>query len=108
VDQTTGAVAPAGAPRNNCLLPAALVYDPLTKSDRHRCGIPTSPLPSGPTTAGIPAGSSRRALQTATTSASSMVSMRSSTARSRRGIRHLNEKIGAQTPTRTAPRAAAR
>jgi hypothetical protein len=30
INSTTGAIAPVGAPRNNCLLPAALVYDPVT------------------------------------------------------------------------------
>ena len=30
IDQTTGAMAPFGAPRNNCSLPAALVYDPVS------------------------------------------------------------------------------
>src|SRR5467141_1737139 len=64
VDQTTGAVAPAGAPRNNCLLPAALVYDPLTNPTGTRCGDPDLAAAVWGTTAGIPAGSSRRALQT--------------------------------------------
>jgi len=47
VDQTTGAVAPAGAPRNNCLLPAALVYDPLTNPTGTRCGDPDLAAASG-------------------------------------------------------------
>jgi len=64
VDQTTGAVAPAGAPRNNCLLPVALVYDPLTNPTGNRCGDPDLAAAVWGTTAGIPAGSSRRALQT--------------------------------------------
>src|SRR6267378_3542577 len=64
VDQTTGAVAPAGAARNNCLLPAALVYDPLTNPTGTRCGDPDLAAAVWGTTAGIPAGSSRRALQT--------------------------------------------
>ena len=38
VNQTTGALAPVGAPRNNCLLPAALVYDPVTNPNGTRCG----------------------------------------------------------------------
>ena len=38
VDQVTGAVAPAGAPRNNCQLPAALVYDPASNPTGPRCG----------------------------------------------------------------------
>jgi hypothetical protein len=40
VNQTTGAIAPSGAPRNNCLLPAALVYDPVTNPTGTRCGDP--------------------------------------------------------------------
>jgi hypothetical protein len=63
VDQTTGAVAPGGAPRNNCLLPAALVYDPVTNPTGTRCGDPDLAAAVWGTTAGIPAGS-RRALQT--------------------------------------------
>ena len=36
---TTGAMAPTfGASRNNCLLPAALVYDPVTNPNGTRCG----------------------------------------------------------------------
>ena len=35
VDNTTGALGPIGAPRNNCPLPASLVYDPMTQPDRH-------------------------------------------------------------------------
>ena len=38
IDQNTGAMAPVGAPRNNCLLPAALVYDPVTNPNGTRCG----------------------------------------------------------------------
>ena len=37
-NQTTGAIAPVGAPRNNCRLPAALVYDPVTNPTGTRCG----------------------------------------------------------------------
>ena len=40
VDQVTGAIAPTGAPRNNCQLPAALVYDPVTNPTGTRCGDP--------------------------------------------------------------------
>src|SRR5207245_3642622 len=39
-NQTTGAIAPVGAPRNNCRLPAALVYDPVTNPTGTRCGDP--------------------------------------------------------------------
>jgi len=38
VDQTTGAMDFRGAPRNNCLLPAALVYDPVNNPNGTRCG----------------------------------------------------------------------
>jgi hypothetical protein len=37
VDQNTGALAPTGAPRNNCLLPASQVYDPVTNPNGTRC-----------------------------------------------------------------------
>jgi hypothetical protein len=40
VNQTTGAVTPVGAPRNNCSLPAALVYDPVSNPTGTRCGDP--------------------------------------------------------------------
>ena len=40
VNNTTGVVAPSGAPRNNCGLPAALVYDPVSNPDGTRCGDP--------------------------------------------------------------------
>src|SRR5882724_10327526 len=63
VNQTTGAMAPVGAPRNNCLLPAASVYDPVTNGTGTRCGDPDLATAVWGTTAGIPAGSSR-ALQT--------------------------------------------
>jgi hypothetical protein len=63
VNQTTGAIAPSGAPRNNCLLPAASVYDPVTNKTGTRCGDPDLAAAVWGTTAGIPAGSTR-ALQT--------------------------------------------
>ncbi len=63
INQTTGAIAPVGAPRNNCLLPAALVYDPVTNPNGTRCGDPDLAAAVWGTTAGIPPGS-RRALQT--------------------------------------------
>ena len=59
VNQTTGAVGPVGAPRNNCLLPAALVYDPVTNPNGTRCGDPDLSTAVWGTTAGIPAGSMR-------------------------------------------------
>ena len=38
INNDTGALAPVGAPRNNCRLPAALVYDPVTNPTGTRCG----------------------------------------------------------------------
>ncbi len=61
LDAATGAmgVIPGEAPRNNCLLPAALVYDPVTNPNGTRCGdVDLSAMIWG-TTAGIPAGSTR-------------------------------------------------
>src|SRR5467141_2563031 len=54
-----GAIAPVGAPRNNCRLPAALVYDPVTNPNGTRCGDPDLATAVWGTTAGIPAGSVR-------------------------------------------------
>jgi len=59
VNQTTGAIAPVGAPRNNCRLPAALVYDPVTNPTGTRCGDPDLAAAVWGTTAGIPPGSTR-------------------------------------------------
>ena len=59
VNTTTGAIAPSGAPRNNCRLPAALVYDPTTNPNGTRCGDPDLAAAVWGTTAGIPAGSTR-------------------------------------------------
>jgi hypothetical protein len=59
VDQNTGAMAPVGAPRNNCLLPAALVYDPVTNPNGTRCGDADLSTAVWGTTAGIPPGSVR-------------------------------------------------
>jgi len=63
INQTTGAIAPVGARRNNCRLPAALVYDPVSNPNGTRCGDPDLATAVWGTTAGIPAGSTR-ALQT--------------------------------------------
>ncbi len=63
VNQTTGAIAPVGAPRNNCRLPAALVYDPVSNPTGTRCGDPDLAAAVWGTTAGIAPGSVR-ALQT--------------------------------------------
>ena len=55
-----GAMAPVGAPRNNCRLPAALVYDPVTNPNGTRCGDPDLAAAVWGTTAGVsPAASAR-------------------------------------------------
>ncbi len=59
VNATTGAIAPFGAPRNNCLLPAALVYDPATNPNGTRCGDADLATAVWGSTAGIPPGSTR-------------------------------------------------
>jgi hypothetical protein len=58
-DQTTGAMGFVGAPRNNCRLPAALVYDPVTNPNGTRCGDPDLANALWGTTAGIPPNSTR-------------------------------------------------
>jgi len=58
-DPVTGAVGPSGAARNNCLLPAALVYDPVTNPTGTRCGDPDLSTAVWGTTAGIAPGSTR-------------------------------------------------
>lgn len=63
VDQVTGALAPVGAPRNNCSLPAALVYDPVSNPAGTRCGdadLATSVWGTAPG----PVAGATRALQT--------------------------------------------
>src|SRR5882672_7337034 len=62
-DQVTGTLAPSGAPRNNCRLPAALVYDPVTNPNGTRCGDADLSAAVWGTTDGIVPGSTR-ALQT--------------------------------------------
>ena len=59
INQTTGAIAPVGAPRNNCRLPAALVYDPVTNPNGTRCGDPDLAIAIWGSTAGIAPGSTR-------------------------------------------------
>jgi len=59
VDQTTGALGTLAESRNNCLLPAALVYDPVTNPNGTRCGDNDLSTAVWGTTAGIPAGSTR-------------------------------------------------
>jgi hypothetical protein len=58
-NQTTGALVTLVESRNNCLLPAALVYDPVTNPNGTRCGDPDLSAAVWGTTAGIPAGSIR-------------------------------------------------
>ncbi len=59
INQTTGALAPVGAPRNNCLLPPALVYDPITNPNGTRCGDADLATAVWGTTAGVVPGSVR-------------------------------------------------
>src|SRR6266850_1014730 len=61
LDQNTGAmgVLPGELPRNNCLLPLAEVYDPVTNPNGTRCGDPDLATAVWGTTAGIPANSQR-------------------------------------------------
>jgi hypothetical protein len=67
LDATTGAVGviPGEQPRNNCLLPAALVYDPVTNPDGTRCGDPDLATAVWGTTDNENAPGHKRALQTA-------------------------------------------
>jgi Tannase-like family of unknown function (DUF6351) len=59
-DTATGALTPfPPAATNNCKLPAALVYDPVTNPTGPRCGDPDLAAAVWGTTAGIPAGSTR-------------------------------------------------
>lgn len=64
INNDTGAIAPVGAPRNNCLLPAALVYDPVTNPNGTRCGDADLSTAVWGTTANANALGSARALQT--------------------------------------------
>ena len=65
LNQATGAIGtiPGEQPRNNCLLPAGLVYDPLTNPTGTRCGDADLAAAVWGTTAGM-APNSTRALQT--------------------------------------------
>jgi hypothetical protein len=63
-NQITGTLAPSGAPRNNCRLPAALVYDPVTNPNGTRCGDPDLATAVWGTTANQNAPGSVRARQT--------------------------------------------
>ena len=66
VNPVTGAMAvnPAEAPRNNCQLPAGLVYDPATNPTGTRCGDSDLATSVWGSTANTLAGSGTRALQT--------------------------------------------
>lgn len=60
VDNTTGALGPIGARKNNCLLPPALVYDPVTNPTGTRCGDPDlASMIWGTTTNAIAPGGTR-------------------------------------------------
>ena len=63
-DPTSGAVSLVGATTNNCKLPAALVYDPVTNPTGTRCGDPDLAAAVWGTTTGLPGGTSKRALTT--------------------------------------------
>jgi hypothetical protein len=65
LNQATGAIGtiPGEAPRNNCRLPAALVYDPVSNPTGTRCGDADLATMIWGSTAGIAPGSTR-ALQT--------------------------------------------
>src|SRR5205809_742229 len=62
-DMATGKLTLLNESRNNCLLPAELVYDPVTNPRGTRCGDPDLSAAVWGTTAGIAPGSTR-ALQT--------------------------------------------
>jgi hypothetical protein len=66
LNQVTGAMGtiPGEQPRNNCLLPAALVYDPVTNPNGTRCGDPDLATAVWGTTANENAPGSQRARQT--------------------------------------------
>jgi hypothetical protein len=64
VINSAGAMAPNGAPRNNCRLPAALVYDPVTNPNGTRCGDPDLATAVWGTTDNANAPGSLRARQT--------------------------------------------
>jgi len=61
---TNGALGPLAGPTNRCMLPAALVYDPVTNPTGTRCGDADLSASVWGTTTGIPGGASRRALTT--------------------------------------------
>ena len=63
VNNTTGAIGPIGAAKNNCQLPASMVYDPVTNPTGIRCSDDDNAAAVFGTTAGPVAGSTPRALQ---------------------------------------------
>jgi Tannase-like family of unknown function (DUF6351) len=67
LDNTTGAIGtpPGTPPRNNCLLPASMVYDPISNPDGTRCGDPDLSTAVWGTVDNENAPGHRRALQTA-------------------------------------------
>jgi Tannase-like family of unknown function (DUF6351) len=58
-DMATGKLTLLNESRNNCLLPAALVYDPVSNPNGTRCGDPDLSTAVWGTTAGIAPGSTR-------------------------------------------------
>ena len=58
VANSTGTIVASGAPRNNCRLPAVLVYHPVTNPTGARCGDSDAALSVWGSTAGV-AGSTR-------------------------------------------------
>jgi hypothetical protein len=71
VANSAGAIVPNGAPRNNCRLPAALVYDPVTNRPARAAATPTWRRPCGGRRPAWRAAPAR--CRPATTSASSTV-----------------------------------
>lgn len=63
-NEVTGALTTETTPRNNCLLPAALVYDPVTNPTGTRCGDPDLATMVWGSTANELAPKAQRALQT--------------------------------------------
>jgi hypothetical protein len=107
IDQNTGAMAPVGAPRNNCLLPAALVYDPVTNPNGTRCGDPDLSTAVWGTTAGMPPAACVRASTLDNVGMQYGCKALLSGAISPEEFVTLNEKIGGFDATPTAPRRAA-
>jgi len=64
VVDTVGTIGPIGLPKNNCLLPASQVYDPVTNPTGTRCGDPDLAAAVWGTTVNALAPSGKRALTT--------------------------------------------